>query len=219
MASSPDCNGNAVPDECDLSSGLSLDGNMNSVPDECEVDCNNNGSNDALDILMGAPDIDGNGIPDECEAIQVGYGFCVSGPCGNDYAAAGCLNSTGVGASIVASGTSSVAADDLFVTMTGLPAFEFGLFYNGPGAVSGFAFGDGLRNVVGSVNRFPIQNSGSGGAISFGPVVGHANASFPVGGQISAGATWHFQGWFRDPAGACGSSFNLTHGLSLTFTP
>ena len=32
-------------------------------------DCNNNGIDDACDILAGAPDVNGNGIPDECECI------------------------------------------------------------------------------------------------------------------------------------------------------
>ena len=27
------------------------------------------------------------------------------------------------------------------------------------------------------------------------------------------------KGWFRDPNGQCQSSFNLTHGLSIVFTP
>jgi hypothetical protein len=32
----PDCNNNAVPDSCDLSSGSSQDSNGNAIPDECE---------------------------------------------------------------------------------------------------------------------------------------------------------------------------------------
>ena len=31
-----DCNGNGIPDECDIASGTSLDTNMNGVPDECD---------------------------------------------------------------------------------------------------------------------------------------------------------------------------------------
>jgi hypothetical protein len=33
---SQDCNGNGLPDECDIASGASADANGNNVPDECE---------------------------------------------------------------------------------------------------------------------------------------------------------------------------------------
>jgi hypothetical protein len=36
--------------------------------------------------------------------------------------------------------------------------------------------------------------------------------------QITAGSTWNFQAWFRDPA-AGGAFFNLSDGLNLTFAP
>ena len=36
--------------------------------------------------------------------------------------------------------------------------------------------------------------------------------------QITAGSTWNFQNWFRDPA-AGGAFFNLSDGLEITFTP
>ena len=39
------------------------------------------------------------------------------------------------------------------------------------------------------------------------------------GAGIVAGATVHFQGWYRDPAGPCGSGFNLTNGYSVVFVP
>ena len=48
-----DCNGNGVPDECDIADGTSLDEDGNGIPDECQVDCNNNGLDDATDIATG----------------------------------------------------------------------------------------------------------------------------------------------------------------------
>lgn len=48
-----DCNGNAVPDECDIAGGFSADLNANGIPDECEVwigDLNCDGSVDLGDI-------------------------------------------------------------------------------------------------------------------------------------------------------------------------
>jgi len=74
-----DCNGNSIPDECDLSCdnpgcssypgcGQSQNCNGNNIPDECETDCNGNGVPDDCDILYGtSPDCDGNGVPDECQ--------------------------------------------------------------------------------------------------------------------------------------------------------
>ncbi len=69
-----DCNGNAVPDSCDLRAGTSSDCNGNRIPDECDIadgiepDCNGNGAIDACDIVNKAStDCTGNGIPDECE--------------------------------------------------------------------------------------------------------------------------------------------------------
>ena len=58
------------------------------------------------------------------------------------------------------------------------------------------------------------------GALVLGPgIVAYAQANFPPAGQIGPGQTWYFQGWYRDPAGPCGSGFNLTNGIEVTFTP
>jgi hypothetical protein len=38
----------------------------------------------------------------------------------------------------------------------------------------------------------------------------------PASGQITAGTTWNFSTWFRDPA-AGGAFFDLSNGLSVTF--
>ncbi|MEM7309585.1 MAG: thrombospondin type 3 repeat-containing protein, partial [Planctomycetota bacterium] len=63
-----DCNGNDIPDECDIASGTSTDLNGNGIPDECEEDCNGNGIPDDVDIASGtSADCNSNGIPDECE--------------------------------------------------------------------------------------------------------------------------------------------------------
>jgi len=51
---SPDCNGNGIPDECEVDDGSAADCNGNGVPDEC-------------DIAHGFSwDADGDGVPDEC---------------------------------------------------------------------------------------------------------------------------------------------------------
>jgi hypothetical protein len=92
-----DCNGNGIPDECDLDCGepngpcdvpgcgQSADCNSNSIPDECDIsdgaseDCNANDIPDECDILIEhggycdpnhatcSTDYDRNGVPDECD--------------------------------------------------------------------------------------------------------------------------------------------------------
>lgn len=183
-------------------------------------DCNGNSTDDYFDILNGTSlDLNENGIPDECDPDAVAYGFCTGGPCGNDDPTAGCQNSTGQGAVLSALGSTSVANDDLVLEMSQLPPNKFGLLFNAPNMAGGIPFGDGLRVATGSPNRFPVLNSGPGGVISFGPVVGHTLANFQPAQQIQPGSQWQFQGWYRDPQGPCGGGFNLTHGLSVSFTP
>ncbi len=70
-----DCNSNGNPDNCDISSGFSTDCSGDGVPDECEVDCNNNGIGDSCDITDGtSEDCDANMVPDECEPVAVASG-------------------------------------------------------------------------------------------------------------------------------------------------
>ncbi len=88
---SQDCNGNGVPDECDVTDGTSPDCNLNGTPDECEVppigdgvdcqadgvpdecqlagnDCNTNAVPDECDISDGtSEDCQPNDVPDECD--------------------------------------------------------------------------------------------------------------------------------------------------------
>ncbi|MFM1822554.1 MAG: hypothetical protein RI967_820 [Planctomycetota bacterium] len=88
-----DCNGNGVPDGCDVAGGSSidcdgdgrpdecqLDGNDcdgNGVPDQCDPDCNANGVADACDLATGVSlDCQGDGVPDECQlgvAAELAY--------------------------------------------------------------------------------------------------------------------------------------------------
>ncbi len=71
-----DCNGNGIPDACDIANGTSLDCNFNDVPDGCEPDCNGNAIPDTCDIAFGGLiDCTGNGIPDICEPDCNGNGI------------------------------------------------------------------------------------------------------------------------------------------------
>lgn len=69
-----DCNDNGIDDAEDILLGTSPDTNGNGVPDECE-DCNTNGILDSVEITGGLADVNGNGIPDLCEADCNGNGI------------------------------------------------------------------------------------------------------------------------------------------------
>ncbi|MED6335125.1 MAG: trypsin-like peptidase domain-containing protein [Planctomycetota bacterium] len=220
----PDCNGNGIVDSDDIASGRSLDGDADGVPDECDGDCNDNGIPDDRDIANGtSADCNLDGMPDECQLSAASYCFCASGaPCSNPDPNAGCAGSTGTGALLSACGTDGVAADDLVLTVLGVPPNQNGLIYMGGGTAS-VPFGDGLRCVgpgASGFMRFNVQNSGALGELVEGPgIVAFSATHFPPSGRIVAGSTWQFQAWFRDPAGPCGSGFNLSNGLSVTFSP
>ncbi|UCE60884.1 MAG: S8 family serine peptidase [Phycisphaerales bacterium] len=67
---SDDCNGNGVPDECDIAGSTSTDCDFNGIPDDCapDLDCNGNGVQDICDVADGSSeDCNANRIPDECE--------------------------------------------------------------------------------------------------------------------------------------------------------
>jgi formylglycine-generating enzyme required for sulfatase activity len=71
-----DCNGNGVPDYCDIGQGVSADCDMNSVPDECDIlagrarDCDGDGRLDICEIALdGAADENDNCTPDVCEYV------------------------------------------------------------------------------------------------------------------------------------------------------
>jgi hypothetical protein len=56
--------------------------------------------------------------------------------------------------------------------------------------------------------------------MTLGPgIAAQAQQANPPGGWILEGQTWHFQTWYRDPTGPCGSSFNLSNALRVSFGP
>ncbi len=145
-----------------------------------------------------------------------------SGVCGNGDDHGGCKNSTGQGAVLAACGSGSVGADDLATEARWLPANQLAIAIMGSTAAA-IPLGDGQLCVAAGntgVFRFAPQDSGSRGVATFGPgIVAYTHANFPPSGQIQPGQTWYFQTWYRDPAGWCGTGFNLTNGLKVEFKP
>lgn len=122
-------------------------------------------------------------------------------------------NSSGAGGAISATGSTSVAANNLHLSANSLPASTFGLFFYGPSAVQ-LPFGDGVRCVDGSLFRLDVGNTGPSGVLT--DEIDLSSPPNPAG-QVLPGSVWHYQGWFRDVA-AGGAGFNTSDSLSLTFT-
>lgn len=194
-------------------------------------DCDGDGMEDAIAIALGVvPDADQNGVPDGCSSSPVGTAFCfcpmVLAPCGNASPTTGCLNGAGTGALLTGAGSSSVAADNLVLTTSGMPAASFAMTAMGTGSTLPAVVANGLRCIGGSTYRFPPYAT-MGGTASLGrgtPNVPmglstYSLATFPASGHIVPGSTFHFQTFYRDFAGPCGSWFNLSNALTVTFTP
>lgn len=149
--------------------------------------------------------------------------FCDTPPCGGPIIdASGCVNSVGVGAQLFGIGSPSVAADDLILRATSMPPGQPTLTFMGAQTASTPLF-NGLRCVGAGplgMHRFPLV-AAVGGVAEIGPgLVAYSAGAFASNGHILAGQTWAFQTWYRDPGGpACGASVNLTHGVSVLFTP
>ena len=122
-------------------------------------------------------------------------------------------NSVGPGAVMYSSGSSSVAANDLTLIAIGCPPNTTGLFFYGQ-TETFVPFGNGNRCVANPFWRLPAQQ-----ADFLGDLTRALNLNaLPSGGQISAGQTWKFQAWYRNPAGG-GAGFNTSDGLSVRFCP
>ncbi|MFT5049372.1 MAG: glucose/arabinose dehydrogenase/PKD repeat protein [Chlamydiales bacterium] len=148
--------------------------------------------------------------------IWSNYCYCTVGPCDNLNPFAGCVHSDGEGARmVVAGGSTSVTADDLVLQTVGIPPGKFGLVFVGTSQIQP-PFGDG-RRCVGSVQgRRPVRQTDAWGRLT--ETTGLVQWA-QTHGQIQAGSSYNFQAWFRDPPGPCGSGFNLSNGLSVTFGP
>jgi len=129
--------------------------------------------------------------------------YCVTAP-----------NSNGAGALIQYGGSNQVSNNDLVLGVTGAATSIPGLFFFGPNQVQ-VPFGDGFRCVGGPLSRLPVVFTDASGNGSY--AVDTTNPSLPSFG-ISAGQTWNFQFWFRDPPGVL-APFNLSDGLHITFCP
>lgn len=131
-------------------------------------------------------------------------------------------NSTGAGAAIGATGSVAVAANDVTLTCTDLPANSFGYFLSGMtrALVMGPGGSQGDLCVGGNIGRFnraafnEIQNSGASGQFSL--VIDLTNMPTAMGSvALVPGDTRTFQCWYRDANPAATSNFS--DGVEIMF--
>jgi hypothetical protein len=150
-----------------------------------------------------------------------GDGSAAACPCGNFGAAGrGCATSFDPsGAGLSASGTASVSADTIVLHASGVSnsvvTFFQGTTQNAFGL--GAAFGDGLRCAGGTVIRLKAALA-AGNAVQF-PAAGQPAVS-AAGSVPPSGGARNYQVWYRNAASFCTpSTFNLTNGLQINWTP
>ncbi len=137
------------------------------------------------------------------------WGAC---PCANfslPGANEGCLTSGGTGAILEATGSDSVAADDLVLRLSEVPAGHPVVFVQG-GSFTALPFRDGLRCAGAPLIRLEVSSASASG-LCFSAV------SIVTRGSVVPGMTCVYQGWFRDNAGPCGSGSNISSGVQIVW--
>jgi len=146
-------------------------------------------------------------------ALAAPHGVCIgSGPCGavgNNYCVTGPLFSV-----ISATGSASVAANDLVLHANKIPVNNPGLFLYSLAKQNVVLSGSTGRLCVGGgapIVRLPGLSSGAGTTFT----LNLDNTSVPAAGVISAGSIYNFQAWFRTSPG----SSETSNGLTIAFLP
>ena len=99
------------------------------------------------------------------------YCLCASdAPCGNEDAEAGCANSTGAGARLDALGSPSIEADDMLLSVTGLPSRSRGVLFMGSPRDELKPFRGGQLCVEGrKVKHYRWSSADGSGSMLLGP--------------------------------------------------
>jgi len=157
---------------------------------------------------------------DSFTALCFGDASGTTCPCGNTAApGAGCANSTGLGAVLSGSGSPSISADSVSLSIDQGKPNQPVLFFQGLNFINsgnGNHFGDGLRCCGGSVKRLQVRFMNASGQAN-------TTATLSTQGSTAVGSTYCNQAWYRDPLAAGGSPclnyFNTTNALSITWVP
>ena len=136
-------------------------------------------------------------------------------PCGNSLIpAGGCRNSLGMGALLTATGSVSVATDDLVLSAQQMRWGKPALLIEGSGPVDrvGVPFNDGLLCLGPPLRRLDSGISDGSGVATFGPGIAGAAQWVP-------GASHYVQVWYRDHPISCLTGSNLTQALAISPSP
>ena len=132
-------------------------------------------------------------------------------------------NSTGLPAALSITGSSSIAANDMTLSMSQLPPLSFAFFLvsQTQGFVAFPGGSDGNLCVVGSIGRYvgpgQIQQSSAAGTANL--AIDLTQIPQPNGFvSAQAGEQWNFQGWHRDLT-STGATSNFSDGVTIVFTP
>jgi len=198
--------------------GFSIDSFSTGVGDTAGITTGFNDEECWVDLAGMTVPANGGWIRFEVQFDTVGSPFCFGDasdtlcPCGNiGVAGEGCQNSTTVGGVLSSGGSSLAGADDLVLSGSQLPPGVTALFFSGDAAIApALSFGDGLRCAGGAIVR--LETVSVDGA-------GSAATSIGIAGLLGAntGDRHVFQLWYRDNAGPCGSGWNTTGAIDLTW--
>lgn len=137
---------------------------------------------------------------------------CV-GDVGTNYCIA-TSNSTGSSSTISATGSASIAANDLVLSADNLPD-QPGIFIAGPGSTQTPFLNGFLCISPQGLQRFSSIQAPIGGVVTEAVDI----ATSTIGGlQVIAGQPFYFQRWYRDPV-AGGAQANFSDGIELLYVP
>ena len=71
--------------------------------------------------------------------------------------------------------------------------------------------------IVSPARPLPVGVADPSGTLSLSAVISTAQGIVPA--SLAPGSTWNFQGWYRDPAAACGNGVNLSNALQVVIIP
>jgi len=164
--------------------------------------------------------------PAYCIQESAGTPYCSGAdercPCSNggdgSLGDAGCANSAAhSGSTLRATGSTSIADDDLTLRAAAAVPGEPAVFFQGDHAVAGglgLPFGDGLKCVLGRLVRLEVTYLDDAGRA-------HTSVQIASAGGATPGDVLRYQLWYADHGSSqgCGFGFNLSNGLEIVWSP
>jgi len=141
---------------------------------------------------------------------------------GSAYCSPAVVNTSGASATIIATGSTVAANNNVTLTASSMPLNQFGFFLTSmtQGNVANPGGSNGVLCLGGTIGRYVgpgfIKNSGATGSFNLMLNLTQTPAG-PVFVSIAPGQTWNFQAWFRDIGPMGQPQSNFTDGRSITF--